>query len=48
MCRLLAAILPRPLSRIDHALKILGYQARANTTATHSHALRRRIRGDPP
>ena len=47
MCRLLAAILPRPLSQIDYALRILGYLGARNTAATHYHALRRASRGDP-
>ena len=48
MCRLLAAILPRPRSRLDPTLQILGYQGARNTAATRSHALRRRNRGHPP
>ena len=48
MCRLLAAILPRPRSRLDHTLQILGYQGARNPAATRSHALRRRNRDHPP
>ena len=48
MCRLLAASLPRPRSRLDHTLQILGYQGARNTAATRAHALRRRNRGHPP
>ena len=48
MCRLRAAILPRPRSRLDHTWQILGYQGARHTAATRSHALRRRHRGHPP
>ena len=48
MCRLLAASLPRPRSRLDHTLQILGYQGARNPAATRAHALRRRNRGHPP
>ena len=47
MGRRLAAILPRPLSRIDYTLPILGYLGARNTAATPYHTLRRASRGDP-
>ena len=47
MGRRLAATLPRPLSRIDYTLPILGYLGARNTAATPYHTLRRASRGDP-